>query len=222
MIKVTLLFPILNEIDGIKAFLPRIKNEWVDEIVFIDGGSTDGSYEHVRDLGYKIVRQEVPGITHAYQEVLAHVTGDAVVSFSLDGNSIPELIPVVVAKMREGWDMVIVSRYLDGAKSDDDDWLTAFGNWMFTRIVNVSFGGRYSDALVMFRGWRKDIIKSFPPFIPLVGIELLLSIRCAKQKLKVAEIPGDEPRRLGGVRKMRPFLTGSNLVFLILRELVYW
>ena len=48
--------------------------------------------------------------------------------------------------MREGYDLVIGSRYRDGAKSDDDNWLTALGNWMFTRIVNVLFGTRHRRA----------------------------------------------------------------------------
>ena len=38
-------------------------------------------------------------------------------------------IPVLLEKMEEGYDMVIASRYLDAAKSEDDDWLTGFGNW---------------------------------------------------------------------------------------------
>ena len=34
---------------------------------------------------------------------------------------------------------VVVSRYLDGAKSEDDDIITSFGNWMFTKLINVLF-----------------------------------------------------------------------------------
>ena len=48
---------------------------------------------------------------HAYMEALSHITGDVVLTFSPDGNSIPELIPECIKKMKEGFDMVIVSRY---------------------------------------------------------------------------------------------------------------
>ena len=34
--------------------------------------------------------------------------------------------------MREGYDLVIGRRYLGDAKSEDDDIVTAFGNWLFT------------------------------------------------------------------------------------------
>ena len=55
--------------------------------------------------------------------------------------------------------MVIASRYLDGAVSDDDDAMTAFGNWMFTQLVNKCFKGSYTDTLVMFRAFRTDLME---------------------------------------------------------------
>ena len=79
------------------------------------------------------------------------------IEFNPDGNSIPEDIPRIVAKVNEGYDLVIGSRYRDGAKSDDDDWLTAAGNWMFTRIVNLLFGTSYTDVLVGFRAYRRAV-----------------------------------------------------------------
>lgn len=52
--------------------------------------------------------------------------------------------------MKEDYDMVIVSRYLDGAKSEDDDVITAFGNWLFTKTVNFLRGGHYTFASCSF------------------------------------------------------------------------
>ena len=75
--------------------------------------------------------QHQPGLRHAYTKALPLIEGDILLTFSPDGNSIPELIPDVVNKIREGWDMVVVSRYLDGARSEDDDTVTGFGNWFF-------------------------------------------------------------------------------------------
>ena len=43
--KTTLLVMTLNEIEGMKAIMPHIKNEWVDQIIVVDGGSTDGTIE---------------------------------------------------------------------------------------------------------------------------------------------------------------------------------
>ena len=38
----------LNEIDGMRQIMPNIKKEWVDEIVIVDGGSTDGTVNEAK------------------------------------------------------------------------------------------------------------------------------------------------------------------------------
>jgi glycosyltransferase involved in cell wall biosynthesis len=214
----TLLMPTVNEITGLKLMTPRLKPEWFDEVVVIDLHSTDGTIEFCKAQGWRVIDQKTPGITNAYREALEHITGDAVVAFSPDGNSLPERIPDLLAKMEEGYDMVVVSRYVDGAKSEDDDFVTGLGNWMFTTIINVFFGGRYTDSLVMFRAFRKDIAVGLPTDLPRAGLEPFLSILCAKKGLKVCDIPGDEPKRVGSARKMSPILNGLDILQLILRE----
>ena len=216
--KTTLFIPTLNEIEGVRIIMPRINKEWVDEIVVVDGGSTDGTVEYFEKMGVKIVHQKSKGICGAYWEGQEIFTGDIIIPFSPDNNSVPELIPDLIKKMKEGHDMVIGSRYLFDAKSDDDDIVTAFGNWMFTKMVNVLFGGRYTDVLVMFRAYKKELIdlgwydKTRPVF------EMQLCIKCAKQGKSVAEIPAYEPKRIGGVRKMRPLYNGACLLLCIFNE----
>lgn len=218
--KTTLLILTLNEIDGMKAIMPRIKREWVSDILIVDGGSTDGTLEYAREHGYRVLHQRSRGPTQAYCEALEEIRDGVIITFSPDGNCIPELIPALVAKMREGYDMVIASRYLGSAKSEDDDLVTKFGNWTFTRAFNILFGGTLTDSLSMFRIWRRDIVPQWPDHLPArSGIEPYLNIRCAKLGLRVAEIPGDEPKRIGGVRKMRPIGNGLAIVRLILSEL---
>ena len=218
--KTTLLIPTLNEIEGMKAILPRIRKEWVDEIIVVDGGSTDGSFEYAHSLGLTTLRQKTKGVVGAYWEALEIATGDVIIPFSPDGNSVPERIPDVVEKMKEGYDMVIVSRYLNGAKSEDDDWVTAFGNWVFTKMINVLFGGRYTDALVMFRGWKRELIGTFQMADgSRAGFETQFSIDCARRKLRITEIAGDEPRRIGsGPKKSHPWTNGKDVLLFILKE----
>lgn len=220
--KVTLLIPTLNEIDGMKIIMPRIKREWCDQIIILDGGSTDGTIEYVKEQGYFVYVQKNPGIRQGYMEVLPYITGDIVLTFSPDGNSIPELIPELIDKMKEGYDMVIVSRYLGDAKSDDDDLITGFGNWFFTKTINILHGGNYTDAMVIFRAFKKDLIYSLDLdkeesystveklFRTKISWEPLLSVRAAKRKLKITEIPGDELLRIGGERKLKILKWGAE------------
>ena len=41
----------LDEIHGMQAIMPRVKNEWVDQIIILDGGSSDGTIEWSRENG---------------------------------------------------------------------------------------------------------------------------------------------------------------------------
>src|SRR5262245_31965962 len=116
-----------------KAIMPLIERHWVDQILVVDGRSTDGTAEWARAQGYEVFIQQRKGLRHAYIEALPHIRGDVTITFSPDGNSIANLIPPLCDKMREGYDMVIVSRYLGNAESEDDDVITGFGNWLFNR-----------------------------------------------------------------------------------------
>ena len=62
----TLFMPVLNEITGLQAILPRIRREWCDQMV--DGGSSDGSLEYARQCGCETYVQRRTGIRFAYIE----------------------------------------------------------------------------------------------------------------------------------------------------------
>src|SRR5439155_781625 len=156
--KVTLLALTLNEIDGVKAILPRIPRDLVDQFLVVDGGSTDGTIEWARAQRYPVHVQRRPGIRFAYLEALPLIEGDVIISLSPDGNCDPAVLPRLIDKMRQGYDLVIGSRYLDGARSEDDDLVTAFGNWLFTRTVNLLYGARYTDVMVIYRAFTKSLI----------------------------------------------------------------
>ena len=232
--KVTLLIPTLNEEVGMKTIMPKVKKEWVDQILVVDGKSKDKTVEVARQLGYDVVIQETPGIRGAYMDALPHIKGDVILTFSPDGNSIPELIPACINKLKEGYDMVIVSRYAEGAKSYDDDVVTGFGNKLFTNTINFFHGGKYTDAMVIYRAYATKLVKeldldkdsSFKTeeklFRTKISWEPLLSIRAAKRKLKVVDIPGDEPVREGGERKLQVLKWGAAYMFEVIREIFIW
>ncbi|MFA5083867.1 MAG: glycosyltransferase family 2 protein [Candidatus Paceibacterota bacterium] len=229
--KTTLLIPTWNEVDGMKLIMPQIKKEWYDQLLVVDGGSTDGTLEYCEEKGYPFIVQKKKGIRNAYMEAMPYIEGDIIITFSPDGNSLPELIPPLVAKMKEGYDMVIVSRYAKGAKSVDDDFITSFGNWMFTAVINLLFRGKYTDAMVIYRAYRKKLIFELrldedlkyefveKLFHTKISWEPLLSMLCAKRKLKYAEIPGDEPSRIGGERKLQVIRWGAAYLMQAFMEL---
>jgi len=230
----TLLVPTLNEIDGMRVIMPQVRRRWVDQILFLDGGSTDGTIDYVLDHGYDLHVQREPGIRVGYMEVLDQIEGEVVLTFSPDGNSPPEAIPRILDEMERGRDMVIASRYLGDAKSDDDDVVTRFGNWLFTKTVNLLHRAGYTDVMVIYRAYWKEMISALDLdkersyrtperlFGTRISWEPLLSVRAAKQKLSIAEIPCDEPARIGGERKLQVLRWGAAYYFQFWRELFCW
>jgi glycosyltransferase involved in cell wall biosynthesis len=216
---VALLLPVLNEIDGLQATLPFIDRELFEEVLIVDGGSTDGSVEYARSLGFPVARQRRPGLAWAVFDAVRALHSDAVIEFSPDGNCPVEILPAVVGRLREGYDLVVVSRYLPPARSEDDNPITAFGNWMFTRMIR--WLGRFpiTDALTIYRGFRRSIVfaPDFERCLRGPVFEPLVSAVCNLHGLKICEIPGDEPRRIGGASKMRVVYNGSCILLMVAR-----
>ncbi len=234
MKKVTLLALTLNEIDGMKVIMPAIEKDWCDQILILDGGSTDGTVEWAREQGYDVYIQQRKGIRHAYLEALPLIEGDIVVTLSPDGNCPPQFIPELVEMVRDGYDLVIGSRYLDDATSQDDDVVTAFGNWLFTRTVNLLHRASYTDAMVIYRAFTRDLIAELDLdkedsyrlperlFGTVISWEPLMAVRAAKAKMRIGEVAVGEPPRIGGDRKLQIFRWGAAYYFQFWRELWFW
>jgi glycosyltransferase involved in cell wall biosynthesis len=228
--KVTLLALTLNEIEGVRAILPRIPRALFEQILILDGGSTDGTVEWAREQGFTVLQQQQKGIRFAYLEALPHITGDVIVSLSPDGNCDPAVLPRLVEKMHEGYDLVIGSRYAGGMKSEDDDLVTGFGNWLFTRTVNLLYRARYSDVMVIYRAFTRSLIYelgldrdhsyTLPEklFGTVISWEPLMSVRAAKYGKRIGEVPAGEPPRIGGERKLQILRWGAAYYFQIWKE----
>jgi glycosyltransferase involved in cell wall biosynthesis len=217
-VTVTLLLFTLNEIDGMRAIVPQIDRAWVDQILVVDGGSSDGTIEWARDQGLEVMVQRRPGLGAAFTESLPLIRGDIAIYFSPDGNSVADRIPPLVDKMRQGYDIVTVSRYLGDAVSEDDDAITALGNWGFTTLVNLLFGSHLTDVLVMYKAYRTQLLRDVRVNTERNAWASQVLCRALLRGARMGEIPGDEPARIGGERKMSPLRFGSQELYTILRE----
>ena len=147
----------LDEIEAVKVIMPQVKKEWADRIIFVDGGSTDGTVEKAKELGFEIIHQKNKGEGNACRVGTNATESEFVMFFSPDGNDVPQDIPRLIEKTKEGYDVVHISRFGKNSVSDDANLLDRFGNNMFTFLVNSFFGGNYTDALNGYRIIKRSL-----------------------------------------------------------------
>ena len=174
----------LDEIDGVRAIVPKLNNDWAEEIIFVDGGSKDGTIEEAKKLGFKVIHQNNKGEGNACRIGVEKTNSDYIMFFSPDGNDEPEAIPQMISKISEGFDIVHISRFGKHSESRDAGPFDRFGNRMFTFLVNVFFGGNYSDALNGFRIIRRDVMLKLKTDAQHLNIEQQICIRAAKKRLQ--------------------------------------
>ena len=217
----------LNEITGVKKIVPQINREWAEEIIFVDGGSTDGTIEEAKKMGFKVVMQTQKGdFTGGHGAALVDgvnaTTSDNIIFFGPDGNAEPEKIPELIEKIKEGYDQVLVTRFGKGSVNLDAGIIDTFGNKMFAFLGNVFFGGHWTDILNESRIISRNAFNELRFDAMGMSSTQQMSIRGLKRRQKICEIIGNEGKRIGGKRKMRPMSTGASLSWGIIKEFIFW
>ena len=208
----TLVVFAFNEIEGLKVVGPRVNSQmkYLRRVLMIDGGSTDGSIQFAKELGWDVIIQtdKNKGMLNANIIAIEECKTSHMIFFSPDNNCIPEKISEIYQKLKEDdYDFIKVSRYLNDAKSEDDTWLTGFGNWMFTTAVNILFNAKYTDVLGIYYAVKRDIFfTTGVQRVKTINTHLAIWMRVLNKK--VFEISGDEPARIGGLTKQNIWYNG--------------
>lgn len=213
----TLVILTLNEIEGVSAIFDKIPLSCVDDILVIDGGSIDGTIEFFKNKMVRVIVQESRGRGEAFRIARNEAKGDYLVFFSPDGNEDPNDIARLIAKLKEGYDMSIASRFMKGSHNEEDEILLpwrAWANRIFTFMANALWNRQeyITDTINGFRAITKEAFDKMKIDAQGFVIEYQISIRAMKLGLKVAEIPTYEGERIGGESTAESIPTG--LVFL--------
>jgi len=222
---VTLVLLTLNEIEGLGHAFTKLPLHAVDEVLAVDGGSTDGTLEFFLSHGVRVLRQDKRGRGEAFRLAVREARHDRLIFFSPDGNEDPDDIPRLAAGLAAGYDMVIASRFMPGGRSEDDDkWLFTnrrWGNVTFTWLVNRLWSGfpPITDTINGYRAITRAAFQRLAPDAEGYAIEFQMSIRALGLGLKVLEIPTHEGNRIGkGVSKLNALPVGVQFLRLMLRE----
>lgn len=194
-----------------------------EETLVIDGGSTDGTVEFFTERGVSVLRQEVRGRGEAFRLAGEQATGDALVFFSPDGNEDPSDIPRLFDLLDDGYDLAIASRFLPGARNDEDGKHLPTRKWanqLFTLAVQLLWRARISDTINGFRAIRRHRLLDLQTDASGFAIEYQISIRAAKRGFRITEIPTIEGDRIGGRSTAGSMPTGMAVLRVLWRELV--
>ena len=218
-VRVSAVIPTLNEAENLPHVLPRIP-EGVDEVVLVDGHSTDGTVEVARRLypSIRIVQQDGKGKGNALRCGFAAATGDIIVMLDADGSTDPGEIPAFVGALLAGADFAKGSRFLQGGGTSDMPLYRKMGNWGFVFLVRSLFQGSYSDLCYGYNAFWKRVLPQLALDCNGFEVETLMNIRALRAGLRVVEVPSFEADRVYGTSNLRTFPDGWRVLKTIMRE----
>jgi len=154
--------PMYNEGESLGVFFARIRailKEITEdfEILCVNDGSTDDTLEHLRDFAQADPRIKVLSLTRNFGKEAAltagldYASGDAVIPMDADLQDPPELIPRMVEKWHEGFDMVIAVRQERGSDGLMKRTSASGFYWLASRLSDTPIPANAGDFRLLDR-----------------------------------------------------------------------
>jgi glycosyltransferase involved in cell wall biosynthesis len=216
---VSVIIPTLNEAENIPHVFAALPG-WIDEVVIVDGRSTDDTVEVARRLrpDVKVLTQTGYGKGDALLAGFAASTGDIIVAMDADGSTDAQEITRFVTALTAGADFVKGSRFACGGGSDDLTFSRRLGNKFLGALVNRLFGTNYSDLCYGYNAFWARHLDTLALDCAGFEVETLMNIRAAMAGLCVHEVPSYEHRRVYGVSNLHIVMDGWRIAAVIVRE----
>jgi glycosyltransferase involved in cell wall biosynthesis len=162
---VSVVIPLLNEQDNIGPLYEQItqtlKDKYHYEIIFVDDGSSDSSFDILADLQKADNRMRIIsfrknfGQTAALSAGFAHAHGNIIIAMDADLQNDPADIPEMIDKLNEGFDVVSGWR-----KKRHDNAITRLlpskiANWVISRITGV----KLHDYGCTLKAYRREVLE---------------------------------------------------------------
>lgn len=198
---VSLVIPARNEARNICGVLERAL-PFCDELIVVDGHSTDGTRDLAADYGVRVVLDNKKGKGDAIRVGANAAAHKIVVFMDADGSHDPSDIPFLTQPIKDGKaDLVIGSRGKGGSDElhgDIEKLLRMVGSDIILIGINMRWKQNLTDSQNGFRAIRKEVVCSLGLVENITTIEQEMTMKCLKKGYVVSEIPTHEYSRQYG------------------------
>jgi glycosyltransferase involved in cell wall biosynthesis len=194
-VEISIVMPCLNEAETLATCIQKAqqairKDGLSAEIIVADNGSTDGSQVIATELGARLVPVKRKGYGSALIGGIDAAHGQLVIMGDADDSYDFTAIAPLIAKLREGCDLVVGNRFLGGIQPGAMPWSHRWiGNPVLTLISRVFFHTPVGDAHCGLRGFRKDAYERMR--LRATGMEFAseMVIKASLKGMRIAEVP---------------------------------
>ena len=194
MERVAFVIPTLNEADSIGQVVDRIpvgelRKEGYDTSVYvIDGLSVDNTRDIAAEKGAQLILEKHKGKGIALQTAFESVSADYVIVSDGDNTYPLDVTPEMVRLLQTN-DVVIGSRLKGSIEPGAMTRLNVAGNILLTLIARLLFSAHISDVCTGLWGYRGHAMRSLNLTADGFAIEADMFAECARNRLRMAEIP---------------------------------
>jgi glycosyltransferase involved in cell wall biosynthesis len=194
-IELTILMPCLNEAETLAACIAKARS-FLDrsgvngEIVIADNGSTDGSQAIAQAAGARVVPVPVKGYGAALAGGIAAARGKYVIMGDADDSYDFANLEVFVAKLREGYCLVMGNRFKGGVAPGAMPWHHRYiGNPVLSFVGRLFFGSKIGDFHCGLRGFDRKAILALN--LRTSGMEFAseMAVKATLSGMSIAEVP---------------------------------
>lgn len=220
---VTVVVPTKNEAPSLGGILAQVA-PYADELMVVDGHSTDGTREVAEAAGARFLLDRGRGKGDGLRLAIDEAKGDIIVFIDADGSHDPEDIPRLLAPIQAGEaDMVVGSRPKGGSDElhgDLEKFARMIGSDIITLAINYRFGVRLSDSQNGFRALRTDMARDLRLREDSTTIEQEMLMQALHRGYRCAEVPAHEYARTHGKSTIVLKKVAVRYVWCLVRGLV--
>jgi glycosyltransferase involved in cell wall biosynthesis len=218
-LSLSVVIPTKNEERNIAWVLERLPSE-VDEVVLVDGHSTDRTLEVARIVrpDIRIIHEPRRGKGAAVRAGIAAASGFVVAMLDADCSMDPQELPRFVEPVAAGMDLVKGSRFVPGGGTADMTRLRRLGNWGLVRLANQLYDTSFTELCYGYMAFRRQAMLDLDLRSDGFEIETEMVVRAIRAGYLIQEVPSFEAERRFGVSNLNTFRDGSRVLRTMVRE----